>query len=184
MADWLDSQQAVERNYLPASVTLEDAQRAADAWGANCGPGALAAVLGKTLDDVRPHLVGFDLKGYTNPTMMFVALHELGVKWKDVPGWPTNGLVRVQWGGPWMRPGVPIRARYRHTHWIATRLVGDDLFAFDINGACVGWMPFEEWSGQLAPWLIREAVKRGDGTWTVTHRMEIDNKIIEGVHGS
>lgn len=162
--------------YLPSTVTLDEAQSAYDSWGANCGPGALAAALNTTLEAVRPHLVGFDLKRYTNPTMMFRALRELGAEWKEVPGWPENGVVRVQWGGPWMKPGVPIRARYRHTHWIATRLVGDELFAFDINGACVGWMPFEEWSGQLAPWLIREVVPKGDGTWNATHRLQMSTK--------
>ena len=160
---------------MPATVTLEDAQRASDAWGANCGPGALAAVLNKTLEDVRPHLVGFDAKRYTNPTMMLRALRDLGVQWKDVPGWPANGVVRVQWGGRWMNPGVPIRARYRHTHWIATRLVGDEVYAFDINGACVGWMLLAEWTDQLAPWLMREVVPKGDGTWTLTHRLELVN---------
>lgn len=163
----------VGERYRPASVTLDEAVRAGDEWGANCGPGALAAVLNKTLADVRPHLAGFDMKRYTNPTMMFGALRELGVGWTDTEQWPTNGLVRVQWGGPWMRVGVPIRARYRHTHWIATRLVDDEMFAFDINGACVGWMTLQEWSSQLAPWLIREAVKRGDGTWSYTHRLEL-----------
>lgn len=34
--------------------SLEDAQRAAETWGANCGPGALAAVLGLSLDAVHP----------------------------------------------------------------------------------------------------------------------------------
>lgn len=51
----------------PAKFTIDDATRAYDVWGANCGPGALAAALDKTLDDVRPHLVNFDRKRYTNP---------------------------------------------------------------------------------------------------------------------
>lgn len=34
--------------------TLEDAQRASQEWGANCGPGAIAAIMGMTLDEVRP----------------------------------------------------------------------------------------------------------------------------------
>lgn len=173
VSNHMDPDQVLESRYRPASVTLEDAQAAYDAWGANCGPGALAAALDKTLGEVRPHLLGFDAKRYTNPTMMLNALRQLGVRWKDVPRWPTNGLVRVQWGGPWLRPGVPIAARYRHTHWIATRLTGDELRAFDINGACVGWMPFEEWSGRLVPWLLGQVAPRNDGTWHATHRLEL-----------
>jgi hypothetical protein len=161
--------------YLPASVTLEEAHKAYEEWGANCGPGALAAVLNKTLEDVRPHLIGFELKRYTNPTMMLRALRELGVRWTSPEvGWPKNGLVRVQWGGPWMREGVPMRARYRHTHWIATRLDHGYVRIFDINGACAGWMSLSEWEYQLVPWLLKQVAPKNDGTWTATHRLEIE----------
>ncbi len=78
--------------------SIDDAQRAADEWGMNCGPAALAAIAGMTLDAVRPHLKGFDQKRYTNPTMMFEALRLLGIQWTRVKTvWPYNkGLVRVQ----------------------------------------------------------------------------------------
>jgi hypothetical protein len=146
--------------YAIASVSVEEAQRAYDAWGANCGPGALAAVLDKTLEDVQPHLIDFDRKRYTNPSMMLSALRSLGAHWHVLnEGWPQNGLVRVQWEGPWTAPGVPIRARYRHTHWIASRHVtaGDTrgVRIFDINCACV--------------------VPKNNGQWHVTHRLEITN---------
>jgi len=67
--------------------TLADADRAADLWGMNCGPGALAAVCGLTLDEVRPHMGDFESKGYTNPTLMFAALKSIGVK---------HSLIRVR----------------------------------------------------------------------------------------
>jgi hypothetical protein len=38
----------------PVRFTLDEAQAAADTWGMNCGPGAIAAVLGLTLDELRP----------------------------------------------------------------------------------------------------------------------------------
>ena len=34
--------------------TEEDAYRAYNEWGANCGPGAVAAIMGMSLDEVRP----------------------------------------------------------------------------------------------------------------------------------
>jgi hypothetical protein len=65
-----------------SKITLDDLARANDEWGANCGPGALAAIMDLTLDEVRPHLPGFEAKRYTNPTMMFAALDGLKVKWR------------------------------------------------------------------------------------------------------
>lgn len=151
--------------------TLSDAIAAAEQWGANCGPGALAGVLGLTLDAVRPHLIGFDGKRYTNPTMMRGALDSLGVRyqWTPLKGetkqLPIDGLARVQWAGPWTKAGVPMAARYRHTHWIgALAGYGVTQFAapypwevFDINCMAVGgWVRFREWNDQVVPWLLRE----------------------------
>ena len=171
---------------IPAKIQVrfdvEDAQRAGDAWGANCGPGAIAGVLGMTLDELRPHLIDFERKGYTNPTLMRDILNGLGVKWQRVKSvWPRNvGLVRVQWEGPWTEPNVPMRARYRHTHWIGTRRVGANYWnveIFDINCMCVGgWVPLVEWNTQVVPWLIKECVKRAYGTWHQTHVIEIQRR--------
>lgn len=163
---------------------LNDAQRAAEAWNFNCGPGALCAVLGMTPDEIRPHLLDFESKGYTNPTLMFDILHGLSVPFKsiwraDEPSahmrWPNFGLVRIQWAGSWMRPGVPMKARYRQTHWIAVRGGGiHDRQAFDINAMCAGgWIEWDKWAARLAPWLIRECVKGGNGDWWPTHCIEI-----------
>ena len=166
---------------LPAKFTLDDAERAYEEWGANCGPGALAAALGKTLDEVRPHLVGFEQKRYTNPTMMFGALNTLGARWSgkhqpiDMLLLPAVGLIRVQWEGPWLKPGVPKAAAYGHTHWIAIGKAGDAKMIFDINCICDGgWVPWEEWSGEVAPWLIKESQPpRAYGTWHFTHVIAI-----------
>jgi hypothetical protein len=82
------------------------------------------------------------------------------------------GLIRVQWGGPWTKPGVPMRVRYRHTHWAAIR--NNNTEVFDINAMCVGgWMKTSEWEYQLIPWLIKECVPKADGSWWITHALEV-----------
>lgn len=156
-----------------------DAGRAHAEWGANCGPGALAAIMGMTLDEVRPHMIGFEAKRYTNPSMMNAALRSIGRPWRKIGAtWPAFGLVRVQWEGPWLKPGVPMVARYRWTHWIGARegpLPGNPG-VFDINAICngSGWVSRSDWARHIAPWIIKEMVPNGDGGWHLTHAIEIE----------
>lgn len=169
----------------PCRFSIDDANRAYDEWGANCGPGAIAAIIGKALDEIRPHLGDFETKGYTNPTLMWSALQSLGVKFRiqnRSPSLPVHGLARIQWEGPWTNPGVPIRARYRHTHWIAavrdTRPEDtpgwEEPLVFDINAMCVGgWIPFSQWNGSLVPWLLKQCEPKASGVWHITHSVEI-----------
>lgn len=155
-----------------------EAEAAAEAWGFNCGPGALCAVLGKTPDELRPHLGGFEVKGYTNPSLMFEVLRGLQVRHRQVfrSDAPKQeqlqlhlGLMRVQWDGPWTRPGVPMAARYRKTHWVA--VCGDQVF--DVNALSAGgWISWDLWSTRLVPWLIKAAVPGGSGLWWPTHGIE------------
>ena len=157
----------------------------ADDWGFNCGHAALCAITGMTPEELRPHLGDFEKKRYMNPTLMRLILRNLDVlsHWLvDVRGtknlgWPMFGLVRVQWSGPWCAPGVPIAARYRKTHWVATELVSLKPVlrrVFDINATCDGgWIPYEEWSAQLVPWLLKECQPKADGKWWPTHSVEI-----------
>lgn len=177
---------------LSVRFDRDDAQAAADAWGFNCGPAALCAVLGMTPNEIRPHMGDFERKGYTNPTLMGDVLLSLGVRTKlifrgnnampsgSVP-WPQWGLVRVQWGGPWTEPGVPMRVRYRHTHWVAsrrtrpiggTRLYHNDVF--DVNAMCEGgWISSVEWAAGLVPWLLRQCEPKAHGDWWPTHCIEV-----------
>lgn len=165
---------------LPVRFTQADAIRAHDEWGSNCGPGALAAICGLTLDEVRPHMGDFERKGYTNPTLMFQTLDRLasiGVDWHRVPpAWPTYGLARIQWEGPWTAPGVPARVAYRHTHWVGScKKSPDNVGVFDIN--CInngsGWVRLQDWSDQVVPWLLSEEEPKADGKWRITHAIEV-----------
>lgn len=183
--------------------TLADAERANDAWGCNCGPASLAAICGLTLDEVHRHFPGF--VGYTNPTLMFNALGSwskaTGRTWKPSTmnatagsnagrTWPRYGLARIQFEGPWMQPGVPIAARYKHTHWVGARQAvyrgqpGVDVW--DINALADGlggWRPLEWWSGVIVPALTAE-IRRATGGWHITHAIEIDRPTTNGAsHG-
>lgn len=157
--------------------TMEDAERAYEEWGANCGPGALAAICGKTLEDVRPHIPLFAERRYTNPSMMFEALRNLARDWvpRADKEWPSWGLVRVQWEGPWTKPNVPMRARYRYTHWIgACARDRKNIGVFDIN--CMnngtGWVSLSLWATEIVPWLTKQ-YPRADGKWHITHSLEV-----------
>lgn len=177
----------------PVRFSVAEAEAAHAAWGANCGPTALAAVLGLTLDQVRPAIPRFEERGYTNPTMMQAALDELSRGWRqlrlDEP--LRYGLCRVQWGGPWFDPGVPVAATYRHTHWVGyvgseSQIYGmpigrlwpveEGAQVFDVNALCAGgWIPMREWADELVPWLLRETTPRASGEWWFTHRYEVQH---------
>lgn len=166
-----------------ACFTAEDADAAYQTWGANCGPGAIAGVLGMTLDEVRPFLGDFERRGYTNPTLMWAILNNLCSEWKSQPGrlkpfvWPRFGLARVQWEGPWTQAGVPMTARYRHTHWVGSCVTYEDTWIFDINCICVGgWVHFSEWHTKVVPWLLKETTPRANGRYHITHSVEIGGK--------
>jgi hypothetical protein len=164
----------------PVRFTIDEANHAHVAWGANCGPGAIAAVLHLTLDELRPHLRDFERKGYTNPSLMYAVLRDLGVRYAVAMGardtWPSYGLARIQWEGPWMAPGVPVAARYRHTHWIGCR--GEEVF--DINAMTVGgWISLRVWRDDLVPWLLRQVAPKANGGWHITHSIEIAPAVAE-----
>lgn len=156
-----------------ARFSEAEADAAWESWGANCGPGALAGILGLTLDDVRPHLEGFEAKGYTNPRMMYDALDSLGVRWRKLAKgtWPRFGLVRVMWTGPWSYWWE----RERHTHWIGTAMHGDDRGIFDVN--CInngtGWTAFHEWTEVVVPHLLGQYPK-ADGDFLAVNALEIE----------
>jgi hypothetical protein len=165
------------RPEVPAlRFTLAEAEAAADEWGFSCGPAALCALLGLAPVDVRPKLDGY--RGWMTPTDMMRALGRLRIEAlaHAPPGpcaFPSFGVAFIQWGGPWMRPEVPVRARYRHTHWVASwrNALGDATHVFDVNALDVGgWVSKFGWVTEIVPEL---RPKRGDGTWTISKAIEV-----------
>ena len=180
-----------EKDLKPIRFTADEARLATDAWGFNCGPGTLCAVLGMTPAEIRPHLGDFERKRYTNPSLMAEILHGLHVPFRRVyeclgaragrdATYPWFGLVRVQWAGPWTREGVPVRARYRHTHWIGIRHYLDNergslhRQAFDVNATCSGgWLLWARWELMLVPWLLHQCEPKANHDWWPTHGWEL-----------
>lgn len=161
----------------PLKMTTLESLIAARDWGFNCGPGALCAALNLTPDEIRPHLDEFEKRGYMNPTQILAALKKLGADFRqtyraDEPSVPLiavkHGLTKIQWGGPWCKKGVPMTARYYHTHWIANH--GD--YIFDVN-AKDGWIHRDTWTDQLVPWLLKQIEPKWDGTFWPTNAYEV-----------
>ena len=160
-----------------------DMEAAHAEWGANCGPSALAAITCQTLAQVRPHLGDFEKKGYTNPTLMFAALASMRREFRSIrpssPSqnfWPSFGLVRIQWHGPWMDAGVHYGARYRKSHWIgAMRSQANGVGIFDCNALAngTGWCGLKNWEEVIVPFIL-ESYPKANGLWSITHMVEVD----------
>ncbi|WP_244327639.1 hypothetical protein [Roseibium sp. RKSG952] len=164
-------------------VTPEEIKTAWDEWGANCGPAAIAAVCPITLAALRPHMGNYEEKRYTNPTLMWEVLQNIGMRFSYRGGdlgqgnWPTYGLARIQWEGPWTKPCVPIQARYGHTHWVGVNARNRrNIRIFDINaiGNGSGWSLLSDWAQIIVPFILEEFVPRADGGWHITHAVELD----------
>ncbi|HEY1189889.1 MAG TPA: hypothetical protein VGE74_19725 [Gemmata sp.] len=140
-------------------------------WGANCGPAALAAVLGRELSGVRELFPRFPDKPWCNPTQMKAAIDAAGVPWSVLnrqfnPRSPKPVLAFLQIEGPWCAPGVPIGAAYRHTHWVG--LSGP--MVYDVNFA--EWLTSVDWATEIMPLIL--AGTKGATGWSVRTRIELD----------
>lgn len=148
----------------PLRWTTEESQEAYESHTLNCGPHSLAAACGRTLEEVRVKLV--DFKGYMNPTQMQRALRDLGWYRGHQTGefrtLPQVGvyIVRVQWMGSWLNPGVPPQAAYAHTHWIAK--ANDWVHCALVDDA--RWVQIDHW---------RNALLKMDRKWYFTHIYKI-----------
>ena len=154
---------------------LKEAEAATRAWGMNCGPGAIAGVLGIDLESALLQIPNFNAKRYTTEIMLEAALEGLGIAASVGRGTlPEYGLARVLWKGPWWDDPRPY-AREEHSHWIGVSSghVDGDRMIFDINAIRFGgWIPEIEWREHLVPWLLKGSQATGD--WEVAETYEID----------
>jgi hypothetical protein len=163
------------------SFTADEARLAYDSWGCNCGPAALATILGITLDRVHTAVdrVGFAEKRYMSPSMMEQAIGIAGGKIDHRPflgpirdqNFPHHGLARIQWTGPWTDDDVNPKWRYRQTHWVASWRHDHAISIFDVNG---GILSVADWKKQIVPLIVAE-IPRADGGWYVTHSWEVSS---------
>lgn len=154
---------------ISLAFTEADMHRAAEEWGCNCGPSALAAALGVALDEVRPLIPGFEKRGYTSPTMMKQGVAAADRCFVAVDEWPQRGVVRIQFTGPWTQPGANPRWAYWYTHWVASFRDNGRLIVFDCN---CGLQTYEAWQQNVVPEIAR-SIKRADGGWHATHRWQL-----------
>jgi hypothetical protein len=162
----------------PTPWTPPDIDLHWQAWGCNCGPAALAAITAIPLERIR-EVVAPRWRGYMPFGLMqavlgvlrvphMVAKRDFQARAVLQPGNWSGRLSLIQWGGQWLRPGVPVAAALSHTHWIAYDHAS--RLCYDVNAD--GWISVEEWR-ELAVELM--ATVRGcDGTWTARGTILID----------
>jgi hypothetical protein len=155
------------------------------AWGANCGPAALAGALGLQLADVRAAVsTGPTFKGHMTIGDMKRALGRLckplAREWSRPPTSQleqTRGAMTiacVQWVGPWI--GTRGEPAYRHFMAYAHGYFGPSGpgWVCDVNNHVVfdgmDWAPRHAWEAHVVPLLLprrRDGSLRGDGTWRI-----------------
>ena len=145
----------------------EASETAHKEWNATCGPHSIAAALGISLDQVRQALPPY--KGWMNPTMVGETLRTLGKNYTFRKGLKTdelcNGINRIQWEGKWLNPGVPARAAYFHTHYVA------HFNGWVLCTACLPW----EW---ISVGMWRHLLLEGEepSPFHITHHYSLDQK--------
>ena len=161
---------------FPLRFSAKDARRAHETKGCNCGPGALAALAGVSLEEAIALLPGFERNGRaTKPEMLRAALDKLSIQYTEIDGWPNCGFVLLGWLGP-CEDGTG--GYHNVAHWIAVS--GNSIF--DFNAALWGrgrkrwygredqfWCSREEWDREIRP-----AVMVGMyGDWRIVCGIEI-----------
>ena len=147
-----------------------DVREAHANWGANCGPAALAAALGRDIADVVASFPNFPDRPYTNLPMMVGALNSLGLSWSKVDdpgsrdGFPTNGVVLIRWISHTHSPSQFNGIQRRH--WIA---VASD-FVYEIN--LDSWVPRQLWETGFLPILAKDHPQ--PGAWVIDAGYELD----------
>ena len=165
-----------------------DGLDAHEAFGANCGPCALAAVLRRPVMAVQRLFPSFAERRYVNPSQMRVALQSAGqlsgVQHRVCStdererGLLDYGVACIFFTGPWSKPGVPIGAAYQRSHWIGVAMTRDEHRCYyDVNawidqerrGAWVSWA---HWDKEILPQLVA-SYSQADGGYSIRWAAEV-----------
>lgn len=166
-----DPPRTIER-YVPP-----DAMQAFDEWKATCGPAAMAAACCVPVGSLRPIFQKLHYKGWTTPTMMKQALYDYG-RTIVVRGTfkqfldGVAGVAFLQIQGPWLGPGKPVAAAYKHTHWVASDGAG---WVYDLNAAdgfsFGAWRPLARWAAEVMAGVVNH--HRGATGWHIRQSYEV-----------
>lgn len=135
------------------------------AWGANCGPAALAAALGCQVAAVknavsptgtfadRPFMGINDMKTaiYRSGAIIGQQAFDESAQqiFDSITMSPTPKVAMIQWRGPWeLTPGAAATKR----HWIAQAVLEDETLVFDVNEE--QWITVEDWRDRIVPQLL------------------------------
>lgn len=151
--------------YVPTDV-----DEAYGAWRANCGPCAVAALLGREVNAVRELFEPWP--GFTNPTLIRRAVERAGRRIAtSTEKTVQSGLGFVQFEGPWEAGGA--RAAYRHTHWVALARGRETLMVYDAAaGEDGGWVQVGLFSALIIP-LYLESEPKATG-WRFRQVLEVE----------
>ncbi|HEY1048182.1 MAG TPA: hypothetical protein VGE39_00450, partial [Prosthecobacter sp.] len=106
-----------------------------------------------------PKMISETLKALGKCPMQFTENRRM-----DPPPANVVAILRIQWEGPWLKPGVPAKAAYTQTHYIA--VVGRGLVLDTAQDANV-LTPWAEWERQTDRYAVTRC-KRSTG-WHFTH---------------
>ncbi len=174
-----------------------DLLAAHDVWGANCGPGALAAALSVPVMSLRDVFPWFPKPAHTTPTKLEQVLHNLTLQdrtggWSRIPVGRIlgNGMAMVQFTGPWTDPAHASepwvrRVAPKFTHFVATNVWEGVPQIYDVNhGEAGGWLRAIDWErktmAELLDFYRAERDKRTTGwkvalMWTITPMFNDDH---------
>jgi hypothetical protein len=160
-------------------------------WGANCGPSAIAALVGREVKDVRAaveHAAGGEKSkkkgrsgrwlGYMHAGHLISVLQAFGLDPKRTNfapkqgRWPRKGLAMIQTEGPWCHPPAKPTARFRYTHTVAVIDAGPPLGVLVYDGNAEGWAKEEWWAEHVMKKLVK--LEKGATGWHITTTLEIN----------
>ena len=151
----------------PLQFDIHEYRAAHRSYGANCGYGAMAAILGITLGDVRRLAPEAEHVGGIHHHVMESAIRKAGRECRQVgANFPSHGVAVVKFGGA-ENPG----------HWVAVHgnKILDSYSMAERKGwfGRANWCDASKWGREIAP-KVAKYFPGTDGTWWVDYGLEVE----------